>query len=212
MQLPCTGGGERFLELAPAFSRGIGIDVDPVRIHTAQANIAPAWRDRLSFHVMDAHSLRFADATFDVVLNRHAPIAVTEISRVLKAEGYFITQQVAPGNMQNFAMEFGGTPTPRRTQQLSGIGGEFEAYDCRIVAQAMYDVRYFVRDVASLIFWLKAVCHPDGMNVPEAFDIEKHWRVLNRIINRYQTSRGIETNECRELLIVQKLRTSSTRA
>ena len=42
------------------------------------------------------------------------------------------------------------------------------------------------------------------MEVPEAFDIEKHWQVVDRIISRYQTPRGIETNERREFLIVQK--------
>jgi len=207
-----TGGGEQFLALASAFERGIGIDIDAGRLLTARANIPTAWRDRISLQVMDTHNLRFADATFDVVLNRHAPIAVGEISRVLKPGGYFITQQVATGNMANLAMEFGSPLTPRPTQQLPVIGGEFEMQDCRIVAHGMYDVHYFVQDVASLIFWLKAVCNPDGMNVAETFDIEKHWPVLDRIINRYQTSRGIQTNERRELLIVQKRPGSSTPA
>ena len=117
---------------------------------------------------------------------------------------YFVTQQVAAGNMRNISVEFGEPSTPCWGQSAATIGGEFEACGWRVVAQAEYNVRYFVQDVASLIFWLKAVCHPDAMEVPEAFDIEKHWQVLNRIISRYQTPRGIETNERRELLIVQK--------
>jgi SAM-dependent methyltransferase len=207
-----TGGGEHFLALAPAFGHGIGIDVDRARVQTAQRQRPPAWRDHLTFEVMDGHHLRFADATFDVVLNRHAPIVVQEVARVLRAEGYFITQQVAPGNMQNFAMEFGGPATPHRVSLLPALSAAFAAHGCRVVAQATYTVRYFVHDVASLIFWLKAVCNPVGMEVPEAFDIEKHWRVLDRIITTYHTSRGIETTESRELLIVQKRTAAATRA
>ena len=69
---------------------------------------------------------------------------------------------------------------------------------CTIVAQAEYDVRYFFLDVESLVFNLKAV------PIPEDFDIEKHWRQLDRAIEENRTPRGLQTNEHRELLIVRK--------
>lgn len=50
----------------------------------------------------------------------------------------------------------------------------------------------------SLIFWLKAI------PIPENLDFEKHWRQVDRIITQCRTPRGIETNEHRTLLIVQK--------
>jgi hypothetical protein len=50
-----------------------------------------------------------------------------------------------------------------------------------------------------LVFWLKSV------PLPEPFDIEEHCAGVNRIVNEYQTPRGIETNEHRELLVVQKI-------
>jgi hypothetical protein len=67
-----------------------------------------------------------------------------------------------------------------------------------MIARAEYDVRYWFRDVESLLFWLKAV------PLPEDFDIEQHWRQVERITAEYRTPKGIETNEHRELLIVQK--------
>ena len=67
-----------------------------------------------------------------------------------------------------------------------------------MIARAGYDVRYYFLNVASLVFWLKAV------PLPEDFDIEKHWRQVDRIIAEYRTPKGIETNEHRELLSVQK--------
>lgn len=41
-------------------------------------------------------------------------------------------------------------------------------------------------------------------DIPEDFDIEKHWRQIDQIITDYRTPRGIETNKHRELLIVRK--------
>jgi len=48
----------------------------------------------------------------------------------------------------------------------------------------------------SFVFWLKAV--------PMPFDPELHWREVREIVASYGSSRGIETNEHRELLIVRK--------
>ena len=41
-------------------------------------------------------------------------------------------------------------------------------------------------------------------SLPEDFDVEKHWQQVNQLIKEYRMPRGIETNEHRELLIVQK--------
>jgi hypothetical protein len=67
-----------------------------------------------------------------------------------------------------------------------------------VVARAEYDVGYYFLDVESFVFWLKAA------PLPEDFDVEKHWQQVNQFIKEYRTPRGIETNEHRELLIVQK--------
>jgi hypothetical protein len=52
--------------------------------------------------------------------------------------------------------------------------------------------------IESLVFWLKAV------PLPEPFDVEKHWEGVNHILQKYSTRQGIEANEHRELLIVEK--------
>jgi hypothetical protein len=67
-----------------------------------------------------------------------------------------------------------------------------------VIARAEYDVGYYFLDVESFVFWLKAA------PLPEDFDVEKHWQQVNQLIKEYRTPRGIETNEHRELLIVQK--------
>lgn len=105
-----TGGGERFLAVAPHFGTGVGIDAIPTMIPVARANMPLSLVEKISFEVMRAEALRFPDAAFDVVLNRHAPVYVEEIVRVLRSDGVFITQQVGRRNTQNILAAFGWRP------------------------------------------------------------------------------------------------------
>ena len=197
-----TGGGERFLALAPHFGTGVGADADPNMIQVARENTPASLADKVSFKVMCAEALQFPEALFDAVLNRHAPICVEEIVRVLRPGGIFITQQVGARNFQNICSLFGCGPGGQYEwdplQEITEVAEAFRQDGCTVIGQAEYDVRYFFLDVESLVFNLKAV------PIPEDFDIEKHWRQINQIITDYRTPRGIETNEHRELLIVQK--------
>ena len=197
-----TGGGEKFIQLAPHFRGGIGIDVDGEMVAVAQRNAGQM--SHVQFEQMSIDSLSFEDARFDVVLNRQAPVSAAEIVRVLKANGYFITQQIGPSNMQNILEAFGWVMGA--LPQSKGLTASIEAFQslgCEVVAQGEYNVHYFVQDIESLVFWLKAILHRTATGFPETFDVEKHWPVIDKIIRQYQTPRGIETNEPRQLLIVQ---------
>jgi len=197
-----TGGGELFLPLAPYFRKGIGIDHSTKMIEQALQNKAAQRIANVDLVVMDGNSLEFPEAQFDVVLNRHCGVNVSETARVLRANGHFVTQQVAYRSTLNILKAFGWTPASFGDTwwtRVERLAAEFEQRGCRVVAKAEYDVRYWFCDVESLVFWLKAV------PLPEPFDVEKHWEVVNRIIKEYSTPRGIETNEHRELLIVQKM-------
>ncbi len=194
-----TGGGERFLALAEVFKMGIGVDIDPEMIRQAQRNRANRQVANVAFAVMDGHRLGFREAQFDVVLNRHCEVNVAEAVRILRPGGYFVTQQVGARNTLNFFEAFGWEPSDRGPgQPLEGLAAYFERRGCSIVARCEYDVRYWFCDVASLVFWLKAV------PLPEPFDVEKHLPAINRILEKHSTPQGIETNEHRELLIVRK--------
>jgi hypothetical protein len=121
---------------------------------------------------------------------------------VLRPGGIFITQQVGPGNTRNICTLFGcgpgGTYEQEPAQDLESLVGAFGALGCAILARAEYDVGYYFLDVESLVFWHKAI------PMPEDFEIEVHWRRVAQIVQAFSTPAGIETNEHRELLIVQK--------
>jgi len=197
-----TGGGEKFLALATHFGTGIGVDASTDMIRMALKNKSSSQTNNVSFEVMNAKALEFTNAEFDVVLNRHCTVDVRESYRVLRPGGFFITQQVGARNTQNICALFGCGPGGQYEQDPSqGVTTLAEAFrqrGCRVVCTAEYDVRYWFLDVESLLFWHKAI------PMPEDFDIETHWRQVDQIITEYRAPKGIETNEHRELLIVQK--------
>jgi len=196
-----TGGGEIFLTLAPCFRKGTGIDIYPEMIEQALRNKQALGITNVDLMVMDNSHLEFPEEEFEVVLNRHSNIDPSEVARVLRPQGYFITQQVACRNTLSILAAFGWTPASFGDgwyQSAAELAAAFAQHGCRVVAQAEYDVRYWFKDIESLVFWLKAV------PLPEPFDITRHWEGVNRILQEYSTPQGYETNEHRELLIVEK--------
>ena len=196
-----TGGGERLLALAPQCATAVGIDASESMIDDARSNLAASQRNDVSFRVMRAEDLRFSDGVFDVVLNRHAVIHPAEAVRVLRPGGYFITQQVGARNTQNLCDLFGcgvGGEYGQEAESVGALADAFARAGCRVECVAEYDVRYWFRDVESLLFWHGAI------PMPEDFDLERHWELVDQIIADYATSGGIESNEHRELLIARK--------
>jgi SAM-dependent methyltransferase len=197
-----TWGGEIFFSLVPYFAEGVGIDLNPKMVETAQRNQSTLLIDNVSLMRMNGDDLRFDAEEFDVVLNRHAHVFVSEIVRVLRPGGYFITQTVGQRSSLNFLDAFNWTPAsfgPDWWQTVAELADQFRLHGCHILAQAEYDVSYWFQDLASFIFWVMSVPWP------EKIEIEKHWQTINQILETCQTERGIETNEHRGLLIVQKL-------
>jgi SAM-dependent methyltransferase len=197
-----TGGGERFLQLAEYFGSGIGIDADPEMVDVARHNTPDNVNCRVKFLPMDAAELEFPDESFDVVLNRHAPAYVDEITRVLRPGGHFVTQQVGARNTANICALFGCGPGGEYDEEPDQIVTAwvegFQALGFAVRCRAEYDVPYYFLDAESLLFWLKAI------PIPQDFDLERHWPKVDHILTEFHTPRGIATNEHRELLIVQK--------
>ncbi|MFN0094393.1 MAG: class I SAM-dependent methyltransferase [Dehalococcoidia bacterium] len=87
-----TGGGERFAGLCDGY-RGRAFATEEWRVN---APIAAGRLGALGIDVVRCSSLRlpFADASFDLVLNRHEALDPAEVARVLRPGGHVLTQQV----------------------------------------------------------------------------------------------------------------------
>lgn len=208
-----TGGGEQFLQLVPLIRSGTGVDASAEMVATARASTPPELAGRVSFKVTEAERLDLPEAEFDLVLTRHAPVYAAEIVRVLRPGGIFITQQVGGRNTQSIFTAFGwqsnaaqwqsyyaapGTPPLPDSQDPAALAAAFTALGCTTRAVAEYDVRYWLSDLESFVFFIKAI------PLPEQFDPNLHCAAVNRAISACGTPRGIQTNEHRFLVIVEK--------
>lgn len=196
-----TGGGERLLSLADKCLCAVGVDPDPDMVRVARDNAAR--HTNVQFLPGSAERLDLLDdSAFDVVLTRHAPAFVPELDRVTKAGGLFISQGVGSRNMANIRHAFNtGSEALYETAHQSFLS-DLAASGWRLVAEGHYDVRYWVKDVPSLIFWFQAIA---GANeVPGDFSIAAHHGVINALIQQFGSDRGLETNEHRTLVIAQK--------
>lgn len=200
-----TGGGERLLSLSNNFGTAVGVDPDPGMVRVARDNAV----GRSNVRFLRASAERLApldDGTFDVVLTRHAPVYVPELDRVTKADGLFICQEVGARNMANIRHAFNTGSDALYLDAQQSMLNDLSARGWQLIAEAQYNVHYWVKDVPSLVFWFKAIA---GANeIPADFSIATHHGVVNALIRQFGSQRGLATNEHRTLTIARKPNTS----
>ncbi len=189
-----TGGGERFIQLSDIYKSGMGTDVDPAMIDIARKNAQAV--DNVEF-IVSSDKLTKIEKNFNIILDRHAPFDLTAIFNHLKPRGYFISQQVGEKNMLNIKkvleQKYDIPIITKDEVQKSGL---------RIVTFQEYDVEYVVKDIESLIFWLKAL---DMLHADIATDkVIDNVEILNAILKGNVDKRGFVTNEHRYLVIAEK--------
>jgi len=188
-----TGGGEVFGRLAGSFGQGLGIDNDPQMIRLARANSTAG---HLRFRV-GSERLETVPEAFDVIIDRHAPFDLGAIAAHLKPAGYFVTQQVGERNMACVKAALGQPASPPVIRREA-----FPASGLRLLAFLEYDVEYVVRDIESLVFWLRALdcAHADLDGAAALASVQ----ALNRVLAGNVDERGFVTNEHRYLAIAQR--------
>lgn len=91
-----TGGGEFLLTLNHPYHLTHVTESYPPNVDLCLKKLAPLGINVKQ--VFDDSHLPFEDDTFDIVINRHESFNMSEVSRILKPNGIFITQQVGGEN------------------------------------------------------------------------------------------------------------------
>ncbi len=196
-----TGGGERLVSLADKYLRAVGVDPDPDMVRVARENAAR--HANVQFLPVSAERLDLLDdGAFDVVLTRHAPTYAPELDRVTKAGGLFISQGIGSRNMANIHEAFNFGSRAHYEDAHRSFLSDLTTRGWRLVAEGHYDVRYWVKDVPSLVFWFQAIA--GAPTIPDDFSVGTHHGVINELIQRFGSPRGLETNEHRTLVVAQK--------
>jgi hypothetical protein len=129
-----------------------------------------------------------------VILDRQAPFDLSVIAAHLKPVGYFVTQQVGERNMACVKAALAQQTTLPTVQRRA-----FAASGMRLLAFLEYDVEYVVRDIESLLFWLRGL---DGIHADlDGSAALASAATLNRVLAGNVDERGFVTNEHRYLAV-----------
>lgn len=194
-----TGGGENLLKIAPYFLLLIGIDLSHEMVERAQSNLNKTRESNVRLFQMSSEDIQFPKEFFDVITCRHAPFSAREVAKVLKAGGFFLTQQVGEGDKFNLKNAFNvplksndGTLKEKYMKELMEAGFmNIQSYD--------YNAIEYYQSPEDLIFLLKHT-----PIIPNFGANKQDFETLKHFIKDNQTKKGIQTNSQRFLIVAKK--------
>lgn len=151
-----TGGGEFLLSLNHPHENTAATENYSPSVDLCRETLLPLGID---FRAADGKGvLPFADASFDMVINRHGDFNPEEIYRVLKPGGLFITQQVGAENDRELVeLLCGETEIPFPDQYLSKISEHFSQTGFEILdgQECFRPIRFY--DVGALVWFARVI-------------------------------------------------------
>ena len=196
-----TGGGENVLKIASSLLLLVGIDISSSMIETAQSNLRKANKLNVRIYQMSSDNLQFPTGFFDVISSCHAPFYASEVAKVLRSGGTFLTQQVSEADKLNLKRAYGrgqsfeqvdGTLKERYIRELKKAGfAEVQSFE--------YNAIDYYQRPEDLMFLLKHT-----PIIPNFGQVEKDFDILNDFIKNNRTKKGICTNSKRFLIVAKK--------
>lgn len=176
-----TGGGEVLLSFNHPYSLTTVTEGYAPNVKLCEAALGA--KGIRVCEVTDYSNMPFADNEFDVVLNRHGAYDVSELYRILKPGGVFITQQVGEDNdreLVNFLLPESGKPY--RGMNLAEQKHLMEnAGFCILMGDEEYKPIEFY-DVGALVWFAKIIQWEfKGFSVEKCFEqLLKAWQIVER--------------------------------
>lgn len=204
-----TGGGEKLVSFAAqqllpehtSATEGYAPNVAVARQRLAPLGVTV-------YEVNDDHHLPFADNSFDLIINRHASYDPREVSRILKPDCLFITQQV--GDQTNRRLHellerekpggyvYAGAPQ-KHAWNLTFAVQQLEHAGWRVLSQQeeFFPTRYY--DVGAIVYYLKAI----PWEIPD-FSVEKYFDRLVEVHHLIQREGYVEVPFHQFFIVAQK--------
>ena len=159
-----TGGGELLASLRSLPRRTFATEGYPPNVLVAKRRLQPIGVEVVETQCDDNNkqtqsgALPFKDASMDLVIDRHESFIASEVFRVLKPSGRFVTQQVGGSNYPELNAALGVTESPtwrpwdlrEAVEQIERAG--FMVTDSR---EARLEARFL--DVGAVVYYLIAV-------------------------------------------------------
>jgi SAM-dependent methyltransferase len=167
-----TGGGEVLSSLRDSFpQRVFATEGYEPNVAIARDRLGPLGVTVVPYDADETHApLPFPPLFFDVVLSRHEAYEATEVGRVLRSGGTFLTQQVDARSLADLRALF-GVETKWPWVTLDTFVGDLRAAGMVIQDAQRWEGSAVFRDVGALVYFLKSV----------------PWEVPNFTVERYKT-------------------------
>ncbi len=181
-----TGGGERLLEMRSDWPAKVVVTENyPPNVALAYTRLAPLGATVVDVALRMHDLMPFADAEFDVILNRHAAFNVDEVARLLTPGGTFLTQQVHGLWAHDLLAVFGATP-PWPDSTLARYLPWLQTAGLTLVMAEDWSGELAFSDVGAIVYYLKAV----PWLVP-GFSVEKHLPALQGLQIRLEKEKRL---------------------
>lgn len=193
-----TGGGEFLLALHHPHENTAASEGYPPNVELCKEVLLPLGVDFKQ--AGDPARLPFADGEFDVVVNRHGNFDPTEIFRILKPGGVFITQQVGAHNDRELVeLLLPGTPLPFPEQELGIAQEKFARAGFEILRgeEAYPNIEFY--DVGALVWFARII----EWEFPD-FSVESCFENLCKAQEMLQRDGAVTASTHRFLLVAHK--------
>jgi len=190
-----TGGGEMLASLCDAWpARVIATETYPPNARLAHERLSPLGARVV--HAIDEidQPLPFANACFDLVLNRHSSYNLTDYARLLRPGGHLLTQQVDGSDLQDLASRFDARPQ-WLFQQLALAKSWALRAGFTVDFAAEWQGTIAFRSVGALVYFLKAI----PWIVP-GFSVDGHREVLVALQEQLDANEPLVYTQRRYLL------------
>lgn len=179
-----TGGGEFLASLPQHPNHTCATENYPPNIPVARARLEPLG---IQVYTLERdEELPFDDHTFDLIINRHESYAPSEVYRVLKPGGRFLTQQV--GSRDNVALNRwfdAATGDSEDAWSLAVACADLARVGFAITTQHEAHPQTVFNDVGAVVYYLKVI----SWQIP-GFDVHSDRERLLALHEHIQKSGG----------------------
>ncbi len=200
-----TGGGEWLAALPGRPVRTVALEGFDPNLPIARARLEPLGIEVLGYtsphdnvaQTEDEPPLPFPAGSFHLVVDRHESFVATEIHRVLRPGGRFLTQQVSTFNSIRTLLRAPATASAAPAWGLSMAVGQVGGAGLMVEEALEARTTVHVLDVGALVWYLLAV----PWEVPD-FTVERYW---SRLVSLHQRCRqGPLTFEMESFLVAAR--------
>lgn len=153
-----TGGGEFLSALLPLPPRTLATEAYGPNVRVAHRRLSPLGVPVVQLDDKEGNLLPFANTVFDLVIDRHEGYRASEIFRILRPGGRFLTQQVGGENCMDINRALQEAPSaPYQFWTHAYELDQLRAAGFTILQEAEAFPPLIFRDIGALVFYLKVV-------------------------------------------------------